>query len=475
MTQLDQFSEREKEVLKLLLQGKSNKQIALELGISNRTVEFHLGNIYVKLGVTSRAETIVKLSESHLLESTGDFQGKSPVEEIGEPGDNGGKPFSLRRIPMKNLVTIIGGGLLTTALVVVLVLANPPTKSAEILPTETIGTTQIPATPMFIPSPIVSPKEHILEQIRQLAAEYNQAVQAEKQNGKVEFSKDPNTGDDIFLFKDESYVRISELFSQFMIEKTKLDNLYTQIYRGEAQPTPFPAQSSVEQDRAYYEFLMGHADEYCSLDAWQQDSRAETVMVYDPDEGKYQAIFTGATIARCEVFGQMLEEFRVAPIIAKVNKDADMAMIRQVTGKSDLRLSFQSITPLANAPGQSAALYTDETGTKYYVDVETSRLAQIEPNFPTHPDIPADKTKSIDELRMIAEQFALANSPRLAELKSVFVYEEGDKGSIYFFTWRYSNKDWSGTDWMMMPPFLQIGVLADGQIVTYINTLDLFK
>lgn len=173
MTQLDQFSEREKEVLKLLLQGKSNKQIALELGISNRTVEFHLGNIYVKFGVTSRAETIVKLSESHLLESTGDFQGKFPVEEIGEPGDNGGKPFSLRRIPMKNLVTIIGGGLLTTALVVVLVLANPPTKSAEILPTETIGTTRIPATPMFIPSPIVSPKEHILEQIRQLAAEYN--------------------------------------------------------------------------------------------------------------------------------------------------------------------------------------------------------------------------------------------------------------------------------------------------------------
>ncbi len=61
-----QFSEREKDVIKLLLQGKSNKQIALELGISNRTVEFHLGNIYSKLGVTSRTETFMKLSETLL-------------------------------------------------------------------------------------------------------------------------------------------------------------------------------------------------------------------------------------------------------------------------------------------------------------------------------------------------------------------------------------------------------------------------
>ena len=47
------FSERENDVIKLLLQGKSNKQIALDLGISTRTVEFHLSNIYAKLGVSS--------------------------------------------------------------------------------------------------------------------------------------------------------------------------------------------------------------------------------------------------------------------------------------------------------------------------------------------------------------------------------------------------------------------------------------
>jgi len=39
------LSRREEEVVDLLLQGKSNKQIALALHISERTVEFHLKNI----------------------------------------------------------------------------------------------------------------------------------------------------------------------------------------------------------------------------------------------------------------------------------------------------------------------------------------------------------------------------------------------------------------------------------------------
>lgn len=56
-----QLSIREKEVVGLLLQGKSNKQIALALGISVRTVEFHLKNVYGKYAVSSRIELILKL------------------------------------------------------------------------------------------------------------------------------------------------------------------------------------------------------------------------------------------------------------------------------------------------------------------------------------------------------------------------------------------------------------------------------
>lgn len=58
---MPQFTEREMQVTRLLIRGKSNGQIASELGIAVRTVEFHLTHIYQKLGVCSRAEAIIEL------------------------------------------------------------------------------------------------------------------------------------------------------------------------------------------------------------------------------------------------------------------------------------------------------------------------------------------------------------------------------------------------------------------------------
>ena len=60
----NQFSEREKEVTGLILQGKSNKQLALALGISASTVEYHLKNVYKKLQVNSRTEAVLRLGKS---------------------------------------------------------------------------------------------------------------------------------------------------------------------------------------------------------------------------------------------------------------------------------------------------------------------------------------------------------------------------------------------------------------------------
>jgi len=60
----EKLSDREWEVVKLLLEGKSNKLIALSLSISDRTVEFHLKNIYRKFQVSSRVELILKLGDS---------------------------------------------------------------------------------------------------------------------------------------------------------------------------------------------------------------------------------------------------------------------------------------------------------------------------------------------------------------------------------------------------------------------------
>lgn len=55
----EDLTEREHEVLRLLCEGCSNKQIAQNLFISVRTVEGRLNNIYSKLGIHSRAEAIV--------------------------------------------------------------------------------------------------------------------------------------------------------------------------------------------------------------------------------------------------------------------------------------------------------------------------------------------------------------------------------------------------------------------------------
>ncbi len=60
----DQFSEKEKSVIELLLQGKSNKQMALILQVTPRTIEYHLTNIYNKLGVNSRSEAILFITNN---------------------------------------------------------------------------------------------------------------------------------------------------------------------------------------------------------------------------------------------------------------------------------------------------------------------------------------------------------------------------------------------------------------------------
>ena len=49
---------RELASLRLMADGKSNKEIANDLGISDRTVKTHLGHLFEKLGVTSRTEAV---------------------------------------------------------------------------------------------------------------------------------------------------------------------------------------------------------------------------------------------------------------------------------------------------------------------------------------------------------------------------------------------------------------------------------
>lgn len=55
-SRLDRLTSRERDVMDLILQGKLNKIIADDLGISMRTVEVHRSNVFSKMGVRSAVE-----------------------------------------------------------------------------------------------------------------------------------------------------------------------------------------------------------------------------------------------------------------------------------------------------------------------------------------------------------------------------------------------------------------------------------
>jgi len=61
------LTERERQVLSAVADGQRSKEIAVNLGITERTVKAHLGNIYNKLGVDSRAAAIAVAAQHGLL------------------------------------------------------------------------------------------------------------------------------------------------------------------------------------------------------------------------------------------------------------------------------------------------------------------------------------------------------------------------------------------------------------------------
>jgi DNA-binding NarL/FixJ family response regulator len=62
-----QLTPRELAALRLMADGRSNKEIANALGISERTVKTHLGHLFEKLGVTSRTEAVKVASRRGLV------------------------------------------------------------------------------------------------------------------------------------------------------------------------------------------------------------------------------------------------------------------------------------------------------------------------------------------------------------------------------------------------------------------------
>jgi NarL family two-component system response regulator LiaR len=61
------LTRREREVLELIARGRSNKRIASELGISEKTVKAHVGHVLAKLGVTDRTQAALLAVQEGLV------------------------------------------------------------------------------------------------------------------------------------------------------------------------------------------------------------------------------------------------------------------------------------------------------------------------------------------------------------------------------------------------------------------------
>jgi len=60
---LARLTDREREILKLIFDGRCSSEVASTLCVSKRTVDFHLARAYVKLGVSNRFQAFRRAVE----------------------------------------------------------------------------------------------------------------------------------------------------------------------------------------------------------------------------------------------------------------------------------------------------------------------------------------------------------------------------------------------------------------------------
>lgn len=83
------LTRRELEILKLVSEGRSNRQVAELLWVTDQTVKFHLANVYRKLGVRSRFDAARWALEHGILEPADEMLAHAGTHENGNGDVNG--------------------------------------------------------------------------------------------------------------------------------------------------------------------------------------------------------------------------------------------------------------------------------------------------------------------------------------------------------------------------------------------------
>jgi len=61
------LTDREEQVLRLIADGLTNREISYDLSISESTVENHIHHIYTKLGISNRAQAVAYVFQSRIV------------------------------------------------------------------------------------------------------------------------------------------------------------------------------------------------------------------------------------------------------------------------------------------------------------------------------------------------------------------------------------------------------------------------
>ncbi len=66
---MSRLTEREREILKLIFDGRCSSEVAYALSVSKRTVDFHLAKAYMKMGVSNRFQAFKRAVDLGIISS----------------------------------------------------------------------------------------------------------------------------------------------------------------------------------------------------------------------------------------------------------------------------------------------------------------------------------------------------------------------------------------------------------------------